>query len=498
MVPRTHSKTWIVATILLAMMLTALDMTIVGTAMPSIIASLHGVSLYSWVFSAYLLTSTTPVPIYSKLADMYGRKPVFLAGAALFTVGSALCGAAVNMPELILFRALQGLGAAGVLPVALTIVGDLFTLEQRGRVQGLFSAVWGLAAVVGPLAGAWIVENTSWRWVFEINLPIGLLVLLILWRTFHEVIARRPHDIDLVGAGLMSAAVVLVMAALLQTAWSPSLRSATGLAGLALLAGFLVWETRAPEPVLPLAIFRDRLIALSSVVNLAAGMLMFGLISYLPLFVQTVQGGTPTMAGRAITPMMVAWPITAFGVSPLLMRVGHRRVAVAGGLMIAAGALGVAWGVSASPLVLGIGTALVGSGMGLSLTGLLITLQGAVPWNLRGVVTGTTQFFRTIGGAIGVAAMGALFNQNTMALAAATPSLHAFSFSRLTTVLIVPHLRAALPPEVRNTIVSIMGQSLHAVFLLGIGFAALVLVSVLGLPAAKPSPAEQPLAEEAF
>lgn len=493
-----QGKVWIVTAILLAMMLTALDMTIVGTAMPSIITSLHGVALYSWVFSAYLLTSTTPVPIYSKLADMYGRKPVFLVGASLFTVGSALCGTSVSMPQLVLFRALQGLGAAGVLPVALTIVGDIFTVEQRARVQGLFSAVWGLAAVLGPLAGAWIVENTSWRWVFDINLPVGVLVLIIVYRTFHEVVERQPHRVDFMGSLLMSVGVAVGMIALLQTSWPVLWRVATGLFGIAILGGFVVWENRVPEPIMPLAIFRNRMIGLTTLINLAAGMLMFGLISYLPLYVQVVKGGSPTMAGQAITPMMLAWPITAFAVSPLIIRFGYRPIAIIGGTMITVGAAGTAYSLTTSPVLVGLSMALIGGGMGLSLTGLLIALQSAVPWNLRGVVTGSTQFFRTIGGAIGVAVLGSLFNQQTATKVAASPLVHHIPFSRVTTLLVVPSLRHHLAAPLRHAMIGIMSSSMQSVFILAVGFAAVVLIAVLGLPAHRMHTSTEPAIDEAL
>lgn len=477
-----RAKIWVVTAILLAMVLTALDMTIVGTAMPSIIRDLHGVTIYSWVFSAYLLTSTTPVPVYSKLADMYGRKPLFIAGASIFTAGSVLCGSADSMTQLIIYRAIQGLGAAGVLPIALTIVGDIFTLEQRSRVQGLFSAVWGVSAVIGPLLGAWIVQNTSWRWVFNINLPIGIVVLGILIFAFKEKMERHPHRVDWLGTFSLSIGVTLGLVALIQNQWGLTARIGVGLISLAILAIFGWWETKAQEPIVPFVLYRDRFILFGTSVNLFAGMVMFGLISYMPLYVQAVKAGSPTAAGQAITPMLVGWPLAAFLIGPLVKRFSYRNVALLGGALLVLGSILIIHNASLPEWSLVVGMFLIGAGMGFSLTGLLIGLQSSVPWNMRGVVTGSTQFFRTIGGSIGVAVMGSVFNSVLATGAKTHPLLQGYPGASITQILLTPRMRGHLPANVLSLMTHIVQKALYDVFLLSLLFAMVGFLAIVAIP----------------
>lgn len=481
---KTHAaaKVWIVVTVMLAMMLAALDMTIVGTAMPSIINDLHGLATYSWVFSAYLLTSTVPVPIFSKLADMYGRKRFFLIGAAIFTLGSLLCGLAVNMPELIAFRAVQGLGAAGVLPIALTIVGDVFTLEQRARIQGFFSAVWGVSAVLGPLLGAVIVEYFDWRLVFYINVPIGILVMIVLTLSFREELSAKKHRLDWLGTALLSVGVTALLLALVQD--SNNLLSPMAISlfilTLACLIAFAWWERRAAEPVLPGVLFQQRVLVASNGVNLFAGAVMFGLISYLPLFVQGVQGGSPTLAGRAITPMLIGWPLAALISGPILLRTGFRLISIVGGLLIAFGSAILVIAINSDQITMDTALFLIGVGLGLSLTSLLIATQNAVPWNVRGAVTGSSQFFRTIGGSIGVALMGAVLNHQLTTRALVS---HATTNpSSITEALLSVDLRSKLPLLKLKEFESVLNGSLHDVFITGFVFSIAVAVLVLMIP----------------
>lgn len=483
------SRTWIVVSIMLAMMLTALDMTIVGTAMPSIVGDLHGVSIYSWVFSAYLLTSTTPIPIYGKLADMFGRKRLFLAGAAIFTAGSVLCGTAQTMPELIVFRAIQGLGAAGVLPVALTIVGDIFTLEQRSRVQGLFSGVWAMSAVVGPITGAAIVEHTSWRWVFDINLPVGILVMIILWFSFHESVTTHGHSVDYIGTGILTVGVTLLLLGLLDHG---TMRVLLVILALVTIAIFVAWEKRVSEPVMPLDIFRHRMILLGNGMNFFGGMVMFGLISYLPLFVQGVEGGTPTVSGQAITPMMIGWPLAALSIGPLIKRVGYRVLGILGGTLVLIGSGIMALTGASSYLVMALAMLVIGAGLGFSLTSLLIGVQNAVSWSLRGVVTGSTQFFRNIGGAIGVAALGAVFNSGLGHQLALSPTLHMLKTSFVTESLLSAKIRAGLSDGLREQLIVILRHGLGMVFIAIFAFAVMAFLTMLALPSSNGNVTVQP------
>lgn len=476
-------KTWIVAAILLAMILTALDMTIVGTAMPTIISDLHGVSLYSWVFSAYLLTSTTPIPVYGKLADIYGRKWVFLVGAGIFTFGSWLCGSALSMPELILFRAIQGLGAAGVLPVALTIVGDIFTLEQRGRVQGLFSGVWGLSAIVGPLAGADIVEHVNWRWVFYINLPVGILVMAILFVAFKETVQVKAHAIDWVGTLLLTGGATILMVGLIQNQWTTMPRIGAVATGIILIGIMAWWERRVKEPIMPHTLFRHRFILVANGVNIFAGMVMFGLISYVPMFAQGVWGDTPTGAGLSITPMLIGWPISAMVATSLIMRVGYRTLGIVGGSLVALGMLLVVHSPHVTHAMLGVGTFLVGSGLGFTVTGLLIGVQSSVPWHLRGAATSSLQFFRTIGGAIGVAIVGSVFN---IALENEIIRRHVLiSTSRVTESLLNVHTRSLLPRASHILYGQLLSHTLNVVFFWIAAFAILTFGLALTIPRKK-------------
>src|SRR6266496_5677142 len=329
-----QAKIIITIALMLGMALAALDTTIVGTAMPSIVGKLGGITLYSWVFSIYLLTSTTTVPIYGKLADLYGRKPLFLFGTALFLIGSAASGAAQSMEQLILFRAIQGSGAGAVLPIVLTIIGDIFALEERAKVQGLFSGVWGLSSIVGPALGGVIVDHFSWRWVFYINIPFGLLSAFLLIVFLKENVERKKHSIDYLGSLLLTVGIVALLFALLQggVTWAWISLPSLGLFTLAivLLVLFLLQEARAPEPILPLTLFTNRIITISSIGGGILGVVLFGITSYVPLFVQGVRGGTATSAGVTLGPLLVAWPIAATLSGRIVIRYGYRFTAVLG------------------------------------------------------------------------------------------------------------------------------------------------------------------------
>ncbi|HET8846931.1 MAG TPA: MDR family MFS transporter [Ktedonobacteraceae bacterium] len=410
-----QAKTIVIIALMLGMALAALDTTIVGTAMPSIVGKLGGFSLYSWVFSIYLLTSTTTVPIYGKLADLYGRKPIFLVGTFLFLLGSIASGTAQSMEQLILFRALQGIGAGAVLPLVLTIIGDVFELKERARVQGFFSGVWGVASVVGPAIGGLIVDHFSWRWVFYINVPFGLVSALLLTIFFKEDVERTKPRLDYLGTAALTGAIVALLFALLQggSSWDwISLPSLGLMAVFVLLLAVFIWqERRAPEPILPLTLFQNRIIAVASIGGLVLGVTMFGITTYVPLFVQGVKGGTATNAGITLMPLLLSWPLAAIASGRLVLRFGYRNVAVMGAISTSIGAAmllflnpdsGLPW--------LIISMILIGVGLGIDSTAFVLSVQNAVPWNMRGVATASTQFVRTIGGTIGVALMGTILN----------------------------------------------------------------------------------------
>ncbi|BDG02622.1 MDR family MFS transporter [Anaeromyxobacter oryzae] len=393
-----------VVSLLLGLFLAAMEMTVVSTAMPTVVGELGGLPLYAWAFAAYMLTATVTVPIHGKLADLKGRKPVMLAGIALFLTGSAACGFARSMGALIAFRALQGLGAGAIQPVTLTIVADLFDLRERGRMQGLFGAVWGVAGLVGPLLGGAIVHYLSWRWVFWVNVPFGLGCAAVLAIAYHERPEHHPHRLDVAGALLLSGTVV----AALLAARSPSAGAIAGPAALAGLAAFVAVERRAVEPLVPLDLFHDRIIAVASITGALVGAAMIAMVTYVPLWVQSVLGASPTAAGAAIAPMAIGWPLASAISGRLIPRAGFRPL-IRSGLAVSATA-GVLIALLLRPGVpLALPQALTflyGVGLGCANTPLLISVQSAVAWNRRGVATASTLFFRTIGGTLAVGILG--------------------------------------------------------------------------------------------
>jgi EmrB/QacA subfamily drug resistance transporter len=409
----TREQLLITAGIMASLALAALDSTVVGTAMPTIIGQLGGLSEYGWVFSVYLLASTTTVPLYSRLADMIGRKPVFLAGIAVFVGGSALCGLSGSMLELIVFRAIQGIGAGAVQPLAFTIVGDIFEPRQRARMAGIFSSVWGISAIVGPALGGVITSTIGWPWVFELNLPVGILAAAVIWLVLHEQFERKRHRLDLPGAFLLTLSIGLLLVAVSEGGqlfgWTSPIVAALVLASAVLLVVFVRVERRTPEPLVHLDLLKDPLIGPGLAISVLAGVAMFGLSAYVPPMVQGVQGGTPLAAGAAVAAMSIGWPLGSIVGGRLLVRLGARPLVLAGSAMVLLGSLLVTQigTVDSLPYTM-LGVAVTGVGMGFASTTILVVVQGAVPWERRGVTTGLVQFSRTIGGAVGVGLMGGI------------------------------------------------------------------------------------------
>jgi EmrB/QacA subfamily drug resistance transporter len=480
---------------LLATFLTAMESTVVSTAMPTVIGELRGLDLYAWVFSIYLLTSTATVPLYGRLADMLGRKPVFVVGIGIFLLGSALSGAAQSMPQLILFRAIQGLGAGAVQPIVFTIVGDLFTLEQRAKVQGFFSAIWGTSSVAGPALGALITETIGWRWIFYINLPFGLAAMLLLAWALRERRAERRHRLDYVGAALLTGGIAIVLWGLLSGGEGGGINlPALGL-GLAILAGFVAVELRVPEPILPLDLFREPFVAVPCLAGLVTGTVQFGLPSYVPLFIQGVQLGTAGDAALALGAVSVAWTLAAFGSPRLLIRFGFRPVAVAGMLLIAAGTACLLLYRRETPVgLMMVNLFCTGLGLGLSSNACLLAAQNAVGWERRGVVTASVQFSRTIGGTLGIATLGAILN------AQLAPTLRAAGGADVS-ALLSPDTRGALAAEAIAQVQSALTSGLWQVYLIIAVIAACGVVFACFLPARRPAmqaaPAGAAVAREA-
>ena len=460
--------------VMTATFLAALDSTVVGTAMPTVIGALGGLDLYSWAFSAYLLTSTTVVPLCGRLADMHGRKPVFLAGAVLFLAGSALCGAATSMQWLILFRAIQGLGAGAVLPASITVVGDIFQVEERARVQGLLSSVWGVSAIIGPAIGGLIVDRLDWRWVFFVNLPFGIVSMVLFSVFLHERVTSKRHRVNFAGTALLTVGVTTLLLGLLEAGQSgaalPAPPAALIAVAVLLLLLFLQRESHAEEPLLPLNLFKTRVVAVSNAAGFLAGATLLGVSSFIPPFVQGVLGGTAINAGSTLTPMSIGWPVGSTLSGRLIMRHGYRPVVVLGTALIALGSLLLLpiWASTPQPFIM-LAMSVLGLGMGLTTTSFLVAVQSSVGWGERGIATASTQFFRTIGGAVGVAAMGTLMSREMHLRLQAGAQAHPETVDvplgvSSASIILDPVARATLPAPALEAIRLALASSLHSVY----------------------------------
>ena len=404
-------RPFIVASIMLANFMVAIEATIVATAMPRIVGDLGGFTYYSWVFSAFLLSQSATTVIYGKLADVFGRKPVLIGGIVIFLAGSLLCGFANSMAALIAFRLLQGLGAGAIQPVSMTIVGDLYSLEQRGRVQGLMSSVWAVSAVIGPLAGGLIVDHLPWAWIFWINLPVGVLTIIGFVMFLKEAVEPRKPRIDYAGSILFSIAIVALLVMLTEVGAGPLVLG--GLLLLFLVAGglFVLQERRAPEPIISIALWMQRLIATSNAATLFSGMAMIGMTTVLPLYVQGVMGRSTIVAGFTLTSLVVGWPLAVMLASRFFRRFGIRHTLRYGSLLLPIGATFLLFMTPDSdPLLAGTGAFIMGFGMGLISLTTVALVQDSVDWSMRGSATASIMFARSLGNTLGATVLGAVLN----------------------------------------------------------------------------------------
>jgi EmrB/QacA subfamily drug resistance transporter len=406
----------IVAALMLAIGLAAIDGTIVATAVPQIVADLGGFSLFPWIFSIYLLTQAVTVPIYGRLSDIFGRKPVLLVGVAGFLVGSVLCAVAWSMVTLIIFRGLQGLAAGAILPTTTTIVGDLYEPAERGKVQGWISSVWGVSAIVGPTLGGFFAEYWTWRGIFWVNLPIGVGAAWLIQRHLHERVEPRRHRIDYAGAATLTVACSLLILALLEGGVSWAWGSTTSIAlfvGAAVLLVAFVWiERTVAEPIVPLWVFRHRILVAGNVSGLAIGAILIGQTTYVPTYAQRVVGVGAVVAGLAMATMTIGWPIAATLAPRVYLRIGYRPTGLLGSVITVGGCLLFALFVGADSGIWRVGAAgfALGIGLGLISVSTVVAVQSTVGWARRGVVTGTNMFIRTLGSAVGVAVFGSIAN----------------------------------------------------------------------------------------
>jgi EmrB/QacA subfamily drug resistance transporter len=459
--------------LVLVILLAALDQTIVATALPTIVGDLGGLSHLSWVVTAYLLASTVTGPVYGKLGDLYGRKTVLQVAIVIFLVGSALCGVAQNMTELISFRGLQGLGAGGLLVTTIAVVGDIIPPRDRGRYQGIFGAVFGVATVIGPLLGGFFVDNLSWRWIFYVNLPVGAAALFVIGAVFHSQVDRVEHVVDYLGAGLLAASLSLIV---LFTslggstyAWESAPIVIMAVLGVVLLVLFLFAEQRAVEPILPLELFRNRIFSVTSAIGFIIGLALFGSVTYLPLFLQIARGKSPTSSGLQLTPMMAGLLVTSIASGQLISKFGrYRPFPIVGTAVMTAGMVLLSrLNVHSTTVQASLYMLVLGLGLGMVMQVLVIAVQNAVDYRQMGVATSGSILFRQVGGSVGIAIFGAIFvNRLHSNLAKALPAgVHGPSTP-------TPAVIDKLPPGIHEKYIEAFSASLHPVFVVASVIAA--------------------------
>ncbi|HSI68070.1 MAG TPA: MDR family MFS transporter [Planococcus sp. (in: firmicutes)] len=481
------NRALVLISVMLAMFVGAVEATIVSTAMPSISADLGGFSKYSWVFSSYLLMSTVTVLLYGKLSDIFGRKPIFAVGMLLFLLGSLLCGFATSMDELILYRFVQGAGAGAVLPIATTIVGDIYSPEERAKIQGYLSSVWGISAISGPALGGILVATIGWQYVFWVNIPLGILALLGVIIFLKEPEKTKRPVIDYAGAFLLTVALSSLLYLLVEggvafnwSSWQTLLLSGTALAAFLLFIGA---QKKAADPMMPIDIWKNKVILFANLVSLATGIILIGVSSYLPAYVTGVMEQPAAIAGFTLTAMSIGWPIAAVVSGRLLIKIGNFRTSLAGGTFLVIGTtLFVAMQPEYGPWWAAMSSFFVGIGMGLTSTAFIVSIQAAVSHGQRGAATASNIFMRNLGSTIGVALLGGVlnstllnyFNENNMD----------FDLNSINELLTVDS-RAAVSPEDLQALQSALSMGLQNVYLLTALFAVVSFGLIFGLPKGK-------------
>ena len=471
--PFTHRQILIIFTGLMAgLFLAALDQTIVATALPTIVGELGGLDYYSWVVTAYLLSSTVCTPLYGKLGDIYGRRVTIQAAIAIFLVGSLLAGVAPGMLELVLFRGIQGLGAGGVMALTFAVVGDIVSPRQRGRYIGYLAATWAFASVIGPLVGGFIVDTTTWRWVFLINIPVGVAALAVISRVLRLPAVPRPARIDIGGAGLLVGGIGLLLLALVwggtEYAWGSPTIIALAVSGVAMTAIFLWWETRVSEPLLPLRLFRNGIYAVASALGFLIGFALFGGVVFLPLFLQVVNGVSATDSGLLVLPLTAGIVVGSVGSGRLTTSTGRYKIfPIVGSALAAAGMYLLSGMVAETARVMSsVYMVVLGLGVGMVLQVSLLAVQNAVEHADLGIATSSAQFFRLLGGSFGVAIFGAIMNARLLAELPLRIPADALAAVRgeVTDLLSTPAAIRALPTAVASGVTSALELALQAVF----------------------------------
>jgi len=470
---------------MLATLLAALDQTVVATALPQIVTDLHGFRDLSWVVSSFLVAATVTVPLYGKLSDLYGRRRMFVVAISIFLVGSALCGAAQSMGQLIAFRAIQGVGAGGLLPLSQAAIADLFSPRERGRYQGYIGSMWATAAVAGPLLGGTLTDAASWRWIFFINLPLGAIALVVVLRTMRAPATVRAHTIDYLGAAVLSVAITCLLLACTWGGttypWDSAQVLVTGLGGLVLAVVFVAIERRVAEPLLPLALFRDRIFSVSTAGGFVVGAIIFAVSIYVPVFSQGVQEISATSSGVVLIPFSLGWVAAATVTGQLISRTGrYRPFPIVGSVFILGGlTLLTLLGEGSPPVAVAGILVITGIGMGMTFQPYIIATQNAVEVSNLGIATATIQFFRSMGGSLAVAALGTLLANR---LATELPArLGAAGAARVDTDRLLGG-GASVPGGLSAGVQAALADALHSVFLAAVPLGLVALLLAVALP----------------
>ncbi|MGN7360767.1 MDR family MFS transporter [Paenibacillus sp. SAF-054] len=493
-------RKFILIGILVSTFLSAIEGTVTGPAGPAIISSFGGMKLLSWIFTAFLLTMAVSTPVFGKISDLYGRKPVFQIGSLLFVIGSLLCSFSQNMEQLIIFRAIQGIGAGAIVPVTFTIIGDVYRIEERAKIQGLISSVWGISSLIGPLVGGYFVDYLNWRWIFGFNVPFGFASMWLIARYFHE--SREPREktqVDVAGAATFTIGMTALLFALATGgqyfSWTSPLLIACFILAVLFLAAFIYIESRAAEPMLPLRLFRIRDISVSTVASMLTSALLIGLTTYTPLWIQGVMGKNATMSGLTMAPMSIGWLFGSVFGSRLILTAGSRRTTVIGLAGIVIGAAGLAFiGGSTPHYILLVYTFIYGLGFGYSNTVFTIIAQSSVGYSLRGASTALNTFVRSLGQTVGVAVFGTFINLSIAGRIAGQPGLENVKQEEVNQLL-TPEGSASMPQELWSQLKHILEGSLHSLYVVMAVIAVISLITVLALRNTVPSSEEEAEAE---